>query len=96
MAISAENDALSEVRDDLNGLRKDISALVATLDKSARVSARNAAEQFSGGVREISNSAVDGGQQSAKMIGAWMEEKPVLAVLIAVGVGYFGLRAFLR
>jgi len=30
------------------------------------------------------------------VIGAWIEEKPLLAFLIALGVGYVGVRALLR
>ena len=58
--------------------------------------AHTAADQISGSVRDLSRGAVDGGQQSAKAIGTWIEEKPVLAFLIAVGVGYVGVRALLR
>ena len=97
MPASTENDAdLAAVRNDLAALRGDVSSLIANLDKGARSGARNAADQISGSVRDLSQGAVDGGQQSAKVIGAWIEEKPVLAFLIALGVGYVGVRAFLR
>ena len=36
------------------------------------------------------------GERSAKAVGAWVEKQPVLALLIALGVGYIGARAFLR
>ena len=36
------------------------------------------------------------GERSVKAIGAWVEKQPVLALLIALGVGYVGARAFLR
>jgi hypothetical protein len=93
---ATSDDAIAGVRNDLDALRKDVSALVSTLDKSARANARNAADQFNGSVRGLSQSAVDGGQQSAKMLAGLVEEKPVLAFLLAVGVGYFGIRALLR
>jgi ElaB/YqjD/DUF883 family membrane-anchored ribosome-binding protein len=97
MPASIDNGAdLAAVRTDLTALRNDVASLIANLDKGARNGARNAADQISGGVREFSHNAVDGGQQSAKMIGAFVEEKPVLAFLIALGVGYFGVRALLR
>lgn len=97
MPASIDNDVdLAAVRNDLAALRTDVASLISNLDKGARNGARNAADQFSGSVRGLSQNAVDGGQQSAKMIGAFVEEKPVLAFLIALGVGYFGVRALLR
>jgi ElaB/YqjD/DUF883 family membrane-anchored ribosome-binding protein len=97
MAEFADNDAaLASVRNDLTALRKDVGALVASLEKGARSSALNAADQISGSVRGLRDSAAEGGQQSAKAIGDWIEEKPLLAFLIAVGVGYLGVRALFR
>jgi ElaB/YqjD/DUF883 family membrane-anchored ribosome-binding protein len=97
MSASTDNDAdLAAVRNDLAALRSDVSSLIANLDKGARHGAQNAADQISGSVRDFSQGAVDGGQQSAKIVGAWIEEKPVLAFLIALGVGYVGVRALLR
>ena len=36
------------------------------------------------------------GERSVKAVGDWVEKQPVLALLIALGVGYVGARAFLR
>ena len=36
------------------------------------------------------------GERSVKAVRAWVEKQPVLALLIALGVGYVGARAFLR
>ena len=97
MHASTDNDAdLAAVRNDLAALRSDVASLISNLDKGARIGARNATDQISGSVRDLSQGAVDGGQQSAKVIGAWIEEKPLLAFLIALGVGYVGVRALLR
>lgn len=97
MSATADNDAdLASVRSDLAALRNDVGSLIAHLNKGARNGARNAAEQISGGVRDFSQGAIDDGQQSAKAIGVWIEEKPLLSFLIAVGVGYLGVRALLR
>ena len=97
MHASTDSDAdLASVRNDLAALRSDVSSLIVHLNKGARNGAHTAADQISGSVRDLSRGAVDGGQQSAKAIGTWIEEKPVLAFLIAVGVGYVGVRALLR
>jgi ABC-type transporter Mla subunit MlaD len=97
MDASTNNDAaLAAVRGDLAALRSDVGALVANLQKKTRNGASDAADQISGTVKGLSETAADSGQQSAKAIGAWIEEKPLLAFLIAVGVGYVGVRALLR
>ena len=97
MDASTNNDAaLASVRTDLAALRSDVGALIANLQKGARNQASDTADQISGTVRGFSASAADSGQQSAKAVGAWIEEKPLLAFLIAVGVGFVGVRALLR
>lgn len=97
MHASTDNDTdLVAVRNDLAALRGDVTSLIANLEKGARHGARNAADQINDSVRDLSRGAVDSGQQSAQAIGAWIEEKPVLAFLIALGVGYVGVRALLR
>lgn len=95
-ASISESAELASVREDLAALRTDMGALIAQLEKGAREGARDTAKQTSGGVRDLSRSAADGGRQSARAMGAWVEEQPVLAFLVAIGVGYIGARALLR
>ncbi len=95
-ASTDSNADLASVRSDLAALRSDVSSLIANLNKEGRDGAHDAAEQIRGSVRDLSRGAVDGGQRSAKAVGAWIEEKPALAFLIAVGVAYVGVRALLR
>ena len=87
---------LAALRGDLAALKSDVASLIEHLKIDAKSGARNAADQFTGGVRELSRTATDGGQQSVKAVGGWVDQQPVLAFLIAVGVGYVGARALSR
>ena len=91
-----ESAEFASVREDLAALRADMGALISQLQKQAGDGAKDTARQISGGVRDLSQGVADGGRQSARAMGAWVEEQPVLAFLIAIGVGYVGARALLR
>ena len=92
---SAEMD-LAAFRDDLAALRADVSSLIEHVKGGAADTVQNAAEQIDRGARGFCHEAGAEGERSAKAIGAWVEKQPVLALLIALGVGYVGARAFLR
>ena len=92
---SAEMD-LAAFRDDLAALRADVSSLIEHVKGEATDKVQNAAEQIDRGARGFCHEAGAEGERSAKAIGAWVEKQPVLALLIALGVGYVGARAFLR
>ena len=92
---SAEMD-LAAFRDDLAALRADVSSLIDHVKGGAADKVQNAAEQIDRGARGICHEMGAEGERSAKAVGAWVEKQPVLALLIALGVGYIGARAFLR
>ncbi len=90
------NPDLAALRDDLAALKRDVAGLVEHLKGGAADKMRNAAEQIDreagGFCREVGLE----GERSVKAVGAWVEKQPVLALLIALGVGYVGARALLR
>ncbi len=87
---------LAAFRDDLAGLKRDVASLIEHVKGGATDKVHNAAEQIDRGARRFCHEAGAEGERSAKAIGAWVEKQPVLALLIALGVGYVGARAFLR
>ena len=95
---ASNNDSaeLASVRDDLAALRTDVGALIAHMRKGASDSVRETADQLGDGAREFSRGVAGGGRQSARAMSAWVEEQPLLAFLIAIGVGFVGARALLR
>ena len=92
---NAEMD-LAAFRDDLATLRRDVASLIEHVKGGAAVTVQNAAEQIDRGARGFYHDVGAEGERSAKAVGAWVEKQPVLALLIALGVGYVGARAFLR
>jgi hypothetical protein len=92
---NAEMD-LAAFRDDLAALRRDVSSLIDHVKGEATDKVYDAAEQIDRGARGICHDMGAEGERSAKAVGAWVEKQPVLALLIALGVGYVGARAFLR
>jgi hypothetical protein len=97
MDTSINSDAdLAAIRGDLAALKGDVGSLIEHLKSGAKNGVQNAADQISGGVQGFSQSAADSGQRSATAIGAWVEKQPLLALLVAFGVGYVGARALSR
>jgi hypothetical protein len=94
-AISSDAD-LASVRNDLAALKKDVGSLIAHLKSGGGEGVQNAADQVSEGIRGLSHQAAKQGDRSVKAISVWADEQPLLALLIALSVGYVGLRAILR
>jgi hypothetical protein len=92
---NAEMD-LAAFRDDLAALKHDVASLIEHVKGGATDKVHNAAEQIDRGARGLCHDMEAEGERSAKAVGAWVEKQPVLALLIALGVGYIGARAFLR
>jgi hypothetical protein len=90
------NPDLAAFRDDLAALKLDVANLVEHLKGGAADKVRSAAEQIDREARGFCREAGLEGERSAKAVGAWVEKQPVLALLIALGVGYVGARALLR
>jgi len=82
------NTDIDALRGDVAALKDDVGRLIDHLKGGARQSVRNVADQINGQVRGISESASAQRDRSVKALGAWVEEGPVLALLIAIGIGY--------
>jgi hypothetical protein len=87
---------LAALRDDLATLKRDVTTLIESVKGGATDKVQDAAEQIDHNARGFCHEAGAEGERSAKAIGAWVEKQPVLALLIALGVGYVGARVFLR
>ena len=86
----------AEVRNDLAALKRDVGRLIAHLEGDARNKFRNGADQISQSARDLSHSATAQGRRSANAIGVWSAERPVMVFLIALGVGYLGVRSIMQ
>ena len=87
---------LAALRDDLATLKRDVAGLIEHVEGGATDAVHDAADEIDRKARGLCDDAGAEAARSAKAIGAWVEKQPVLALLIALGVGYVGARAFLR
>ena len=90
------NSDIDALRGDVAALKDDVGRLMDHLKGGARSSVRAAAGQFNGKVLGASKEASAQGERSLRAFSAWVEEEPVLAVMIALGVGYVGAWALRR
>lgn len=89
MSIVKNTEAdFAALRDDLALLKGDIATLMSTMQASAVSGAQNAAAQAEKQAKGLYNSASAEGEKAAKMISDKVEEQPVTAILIALGIGY--------
>ena len=90
------NSDIDALRGDVAALKDDVGRLIGHLQGGARSGVRAAAGQFNGRVLDASQSASARGERAVRAPGAWVEEEPVLEVLIALGVGYVGAKVLSR
>ena len=96
MGSNAGASEFASVQRDLAALRSDVGHLLDHLKGGARDSAASAAEEVGARVSGLSRSLADRGQKANAAVDAWVEQRPLLALLIAVGAGYVGARVLRR
>ena len=94
--IGREGADLSAIEDDLLALKSDMVRILKHFKGDVLDTAQGTTEHIGAGISNAGADAADRGLRSAKAIGAWVERRPMLAFVIAVGVGYFGARALSR
>jgi ElaB/YqjD/DUF883 family membrane-anchored ribosome-binding protein len=94
-AKNTETDLVS-LREDLAALKNDMASLVANLTSTATSGAQGAASQVDQKARELYRSAAAESDRAAKLVGQKVEEQPVTALLIALGIGYISGRMLSR
>lgn len=87
---------LSALRDDLTALKQDVAGLLEHLKVGASSGAQSAAEHVDDAAHRLCGSISASGEQSIKDIGRQVEEHPLLALLLALGVGYLSGRLLSR
>ena len=95
-APNSTDPSLTALRDDLAALKRDVTGLIEHLKVGASNSAQSATEQVDTAAHRLGSSVTASGEQSAKEIGRQVEEHPLFALLLALGVGYIGGRLLSR
>ena len=97
MSISSKADPdLAALQDDIAALKRDVSNLLEHLKIGATNSAQSAAGRLDDSAQRIYRNVAAEGDRAAKAIGRHVEEKPLVALLIALGIGYVGGRLLSR
>ena len=94
-SMNADPD-LAAIREDLLALKRDVASLVEHIKSGATNRVQNAADQIDRGVRSLRQQAGAEGERSAQAISVFVERRPLVALMIAVGVGYIGARVLRR
>ncbi len=93
---STTNSDIASLQNDIAALTRDVGNLVQHLTAKAGSSAEAMASQIDDSTRKLYRNIATEGERSLKGIGAKVEEQPLIALLVALGVGYFGGRLLSR
>lgn len=93
---ATSNPDLAALQADLAALKRDVGDLMAHLKATAAASVQGATASLEDGASKLLRSITDEGERSMKAIGQKVEDQPVMALLIAFGIGYLGGRVLPR
>ncbi len=84
------------LQEDIGALKRDVTRLVSHLQSGAVNTAQSAVAQLDDRAQRLYKNLSATGGQSVKSIGRGIEKKPVIAILVALGIGYLGGRLLSR
>jgi ElaB/YqjD/DUF883 family membrane-anchored ribosome-binding protein len=91
---------LDAIVNDLAALKRDFASLISQVKSGAFKGASDAAEstldQLGDRVNHLYDSVAAQGERSVKAIGHQVEERPIMSLLIAFGVGFIASRLMMR
>lgn len=87
---------LAALKADIASLREDMAKLLSHTAAGMKRDASGAASALDDSVRELYREAAAKGEQSARAVGAQLEERPLLTLLIVAGVSYLAGRLLSR
>jgi ElaB/YqjD/DUF883 family membrane-anchored ribosome-binding protein len=94
---SSKNDPdVAALRDDLAALKRDVTNLIEHLKTGATNTAHGAAAQLDDGAQRLYRNVVAEGERSVKAMSRQVEEQPLTAMLVALGIGYVAGRLLTR
>jgi ElaB/YqjD/DUF883 family membrane-anchored ribosome-binding protein len=93
--ISTETD-IEQFKRDLTALKTDVAALVGHLKSTATAGIEGVIDQADLGAQTLYRNANAEGERAVKALTQQIEQQPLVALLIALGVGYIGGRLLSR
>jgi hypothetical protein len=97
MSASMDSDPdIALFREDLAILKRDVAGLIEHIRGGATNKVQNATNQVERPVRSVRQEAGAQGERSAEAIRVFTEKQPLVALIIAVGIGYVGARVLRR
>ncbi len=94
--MSSTEPTLAALQSDISALKQDMANLITHLRTGASQGAQAAADQLDEGACRLSRNAAAEGERAIKALGHTIEEQPMLALLVVLGVGYLGGRLLAR
>jgi ElaB/YqjD/DUF883 family membrane-anchored ribosome-binding protein len=93
---STAEPGLAALQADLAALRRDMASLIDNLGSEASSKAQAAAASVDDGARRLYRTVSAEGGKSMDAISRQVEEQPLVALLLAVGIGWIGGRLLSR
>jgi len=93
---NTQNTDLEKLQQDMAALKADVATLLGHLKTGATNGVEAAVNQVDDGAQRLYQAASTEGDRAVKAIGRQIEQQPVIALLIALGVGYIGGRLLSR
>jgi ElaB/YqjD/DUF883 family membrane-anchored ribosome-binding protein len=87
---------LALFREDLDALKRDVASLIDHMKGGAANTVQNVAGQVERRVRSFRQQAVTEGDRSSKALHVFLQDQPIVALTIAVGIGYVAARVLRR
>ncbi len=87
---------IAGLQDDIAALKRDVASLIEHLKLGATTGAQSAAEQLDDGAHKVCRGVAAEGQRAAALVCRQIEAQPLVALLVALGVGYVGGRLLAR
>ena len=87
---------LAMFREDLDALKRDVATLIDHMKGEATNTVQNVAGEVERRVTSLRQRVGAEGDRSAKAINLFVQNQPLVALTIAVGIGYVGARVLRR
>ncbi len=87
---------LALFREDLDALKRDVASLIDHMRDGATNSVQNVSGEVERRVRSLRQQVGAEGDRSAKALHLFVQNQPLVALTIAVGIGYVGARVLRR